>query len=280
MRVRNSWLILVVLTACTSAPRRPAGDSSSGAAVGGQVFRLHSGKKVLLPKRSDSVDYVFLQGSADLQALNQILAPEDLVALPGPDNRGSVGVIVAKYNSSSLGAYQEVLVVISAQSNALKDTGASAGSLPYPMDAIAPPSPYFVWSSYVDSRLALDVDREVWGFADAMATIELNTHTPDWTFRFSAPGKAGLALEGKCGSCGLAGKQKLPAHFTLISSYALRRSWVPVENSGATLVRPYDAAVDTFLPKGALAARLKKIDFRPYGWFVGEGLSAEAGRGI
>lgn len=268
-------ICVLSLSSCKTVSLRQTSSDLQSNEPSVRTFQLKSGQKVLLPLRSENLEYVLLQGSADPAQINKILKPEDLKAHLGADGKASLNIFIGRYNSSTFGPFQEVLVLIGAESIKLKDIKLESGNIGLPAEPSLGQNAFFVWTASVDSNLALATESQVWGLPSTFAKIRLETEGADRVFSLNT--KAGkIVFQGKCGSCSSSSKQKIETSMLWVTSYRPRRSFIHVRRSGPTLLRPFDVAVDTLdlKPKSKLQRLLKKVSFEPRGWYVGQGLQS------
>lgn len=147
---------------------------------------LSTGDVVQLPFLVRKGAGVILVGTADLQKLNNHLAPEGLQAVPVLPHKGLVLLFNMNYSDTTLGPYQELVIqVLSTSATATKhpllheirDLGAAITSfipiLNNATDSLHKNSPFFMWKLFVTTPLALAAGREIWGFPKDLADVKV-----------------------------------------------------------------------------------------------------------
>jgi hypothetical protein len=262
MRRETLWIFLCLSSvACaTHRPlRQPAGDSLFERFPVSQVFRLSNGTDIDLPYRSRA-NYTFLGGAVDVDALNALLAREDLVAVPTtdgvPDPQGTVtvGIYMIDYTESTVGAYHELLI------NTLAKSTKPAGVDRYG---------YYCLNIKVDSKTSMIAGREIGGYPKTLARLDLS-RAGDHVF--SVASGASEEFSGRCADCESIPTAPQELRFNFISPYRIRKTWYEFTNLGPVGFRPYDPARDSFRlsGRGSAGKLLSGLKFTPLYWMVGK----------
>ncbi len=221
-----------------------------------ETFALQSGKKILLPMIVGSNDSYFLTGTANLGRLNSLLKHEDLRAIPLSDSHGLIGVYVIHYKSSSIGPYNEVVILANAEA--------------IPNGTIERRQGFFVIDIKVDTKLALEVGREVWGFPKTLGESTLNMKSSD--INFVVKDENGQEnFSGKCNGCLDLNFTNMANDLRVITPYKIRRSWVSIKSNAPVATKAFEVGRDVFSvnPHSKIGHTLKDLEFVPANWLIG-----------
>lgn len=271
------FLILLLASAFSSLSL--AGDLVTKYPQNEQVT-LSTGDIVKLPFLVRKAAGVILMGTADLQKLNDYLAPEGLQAIPVLPHRGLVLLFNMNYTDSDLGPYQEIVIqVLSTSANGKKETlfknianlGDAVTSfvplLNNKTDSLHKNSSFFMWKLYVTTPLALVAGREIWGFPKDLADVNV-------VGSFAGSSFATVTGEGEMihAEKNHANSSRIPVSIDMrmISPKEYKQVSSRGMAQGTAEVSFFDKKTDVFELGSSTewGGKLESVDYKPFMWMV------------
>lgn len=214
-------------------------------------FKLSTGQVVLMPEWLNDYESTMLAGSAPIEKVRKVLAPEDLepIAVADHPELAQVNLVVLYYRKSDFGSYNETLVMIPAREREIECGGPTRAGV-------------FVHHIGVSDEDAILPGAEIWGYSKVSERSSVVSQN-DVTIKVD--GRVKLV----CSGCATLAVQARPrGEFMVVSSYEKGRHWFRVVTAGDAAIRPFDRARDVFeLNQGSpMSNKLLRLGFTPSTW--------------
>ncbi len=144
----------------------------------GETVTLSSGSRFRAPYHCYDADAVIISGTVALGGARRLLENENCAPVvlrrSGAPDRGIAQIWLNLYRDTNVGPYREVVISFTASSEATTPLVEYVNPVSLVSPNIDPRCVTFTRWLYLDSQLAIDAGREVWGFPKYMAEVFFN----------------------------------------------------------------------------------------------------------
>jgi hypothetical protein len=205
MSLRSYFYVLAAIAAALATTTARA-DSLLERYPHNEVVTLSDGREMALPLHIQDGNGVVLAGLADLEALDDYLAPEGLKAIPMTPEQGFIALYNMNYERTDLGSYKELVICVAATRDMnprvplLSTVNDYAGMLaiyaPFLRGLVGDRTQdvLFTWKLYVTEDLPMRAGLDVWGFPKWLGEIDVDVSNRSASFSVSDGGD--LVLRG------------------------------------------------------------------------------------